>query len=399
MTRLASLLFLAVALMASSGARAAGVDVPAVAAAVIAKGDAAAAAYAPETGGRTADAFSGLYFDDFEESGLEAEIGVRDAGVKAALESRFSRLISLAAHHAPAPEVAAAWQTLRAELTVWAEPATAGARNGPWAVFVQALLILLREGFEAMLVVTALAAYVRRTGNAGHLRTLYAGVGWAVVASVVTAVVVARALKGIAGGQSVVEGVTMLLAAAVLFYVSCWLFAKSEAGRWQAFVRSRVDRALDGGGAFALGLAVFLAVYREGAETVLFYQALAFASTGQEWALAGGILAGAAALAVLYRVMRTASLRLPLGPFFAGTAALLFALSVVFVGQGVLELQEARWLPATPVSWMPEISWLGLFPTVETLGAQAAVLAASVAGALWLGWRRSPPDQLAEGER
>ena len=85
------------------------------------------------------------------------------------------------------------------------------------------------------------------------------------------------------------------------------------------------------------------------------------------------------------------SLRLPLGPFFAGTAGLLFALSVVFVGQGVLELQEARWVAATPILWLPEVSWLGLFPTVETAGAQLAVLAASLLGALWFNGRRAPP--------
>ncbi len=358
--------------------------VPGAVAALIAKGDALAAAYQPGRGARAADPFSDLYFDDFEAGGLEAEIGARDAGLKTALESRFSRLISLAGHDAPAAELAAVWADLRAGLTA----AEGGGAGSAWAMFVQALLILLREGFEALLVVTALAAYVRRTGNADKLKVLYAGVGWAVAASLAPAVLVAKLLGGTAGGQSVVEGVTMLFAAAVLFYVSCWLFAKSEASRWQAFVKAQVDRALDGGGAFALGLAVFLAVYREGAETVLFYQALIIGAPGQEWALALGILAGAAGLAGLYWLMRSASLRLPLGPFFAGTAVLLFALSVVFVGQGVLELQEARWLTATPLPWLPEVSWLGLFPTVETAAAQAAVLLASLAGAAWISSRR-----------
>jgi len=353
----------------------------------VAKGDALVAAYQSDRAATLSDGFSDLYFDDFEASGLEADIGARDAGRKTALESRFSRMISLAGHGAPAAEVAAVWRDVRADLMA----AGAAAGGSAWAVFAQAVLILLREGFEALLVVTALAAYVRRTGNADKLRTLYAGVGWAVVASVVTAVVVVKALGGVSGGQSTIEGVTMLLAAAVLFYVSCWLFAKSEASRWQAFVKAQVDRALDGGGAFALGLAVFLAVYREGAETVLFYQALAIGAPGQEWALAAGIATGAVGLAALYWLMRGASLRLPLGPFFAGTAALLFALSVVFVGQGVLELQEARWLPATPLPWLPEVSWLGLFPTAETAGAQLAVLAASLAGALWFGIHRSAP--------
>ena len=89
--------------------------------------------------------------------------------------------------------------------------------------------------------------------------------------------------------------------------------------------------------------------------------------------------------------MQGASLRLPIGPFFAGTAIILYALSVVFVGQGVLELQEARWVAATPVAWLPQVAWLGLFPTLESAGAQAVVLAASLAGSLWLSRRRLVP--------
>lgn len=393
MGRLAIIILGLLVCLATAPARAAGFDAAAAAGALVTKGDALVAAY--QSGAKASDGFSDLYFDDFEASGLEADIGAHDAGRKTGLESRFSRLISLAGHGAPEAEVRAVWQELRAELEVVAGSASSGSG---WAVFLQAALILLREGFEALLVVTALAAYVRRTGNADKLRVLYAGVGWAVVASVITAVVVTKVLGGVTGGQSTIEGVTMLFAAAVLFYVSCWLFAKSEASRWQAFVKAQVDRALTGGGAFALGLAVFLAVYREGAETVLFYQALSIGSPGHEAALFGGIATGLIGLAGLYWLMRSASLRLPLGPFFAGTAGLLFLLSVVFVGQGVLELQEARWLSATPVPWLPEVSWLGLFPTVETAGAQGLVLAAALAGALWFGAHRTPTQSADGGE-
>jgi len=366
---------------------AAALDAAALAGGLVAKGDALVESYAPERAVDAADGFSDLYFDGFEASGLEADIGARDPGAKTGLESQFSRLISVAAHGRPKAEVAAAWQAVRSGL----EGVAAVAASSPWAVFLQAFLILIREGFEALLVVTALAAYVRRSGNADKLRVLWAGVGWAVVASLVTALAVSRLLGGVTGGASIVEGVTMLFAAAVLFYVSCWLFAKSEAARWQAYVHAQVDRALTGGRAATLGLAVFLAVYREGAETVLFYRALAIGAGNNQWALFAGLFAGLAGLAVLYWLMRGASQRLPIGPFFAGTAGLLFALSVVFVGQGVLELQEARWVAATPLPWLPEVSWLGLFPTVETAGAQLAVLAASLFGALWLGGRRSPP--------
>lgn len=371
-------------------------DYAAIIGAITAKGEAVVQAYAPARAVDTADALSDLYFEVFEGSGLEADIGARDNSRKLDLEARFSGLISLALKGMPPAEVAAAWAHLRAGLDA-ARVLGEGNGGSAWAAFLQAFLILIREGFEAMLVVTALVAYVRRSGNADKLRYLYHGVGWAVVASLATAYVLARLLHFSAAGREVVEGLTMLVAAAVLFYVSCWLFAKSEAARWQAYVRAQVDRALSGGKAATLGLAVFLAVYREGAETVLFYQALAISEAGNEAALVGGFAAGLACLLLLYRVMRGASLRLPLGTFFAGTAVLLFALCVVFVGQGMLELQEARWLPATPLPWLPQVTWLGLFPTVETAGAQAVVLAAAVLGGAWLALRRPVADAAAAG--
>lgn len=367
-------------------AGAAAPDYAAIIGAITAKGEAVVQAYVPAKAVDTADGLSELYFEDFEGSGLEADIGARDNGRKLDLEARFSRLIGLALKGAPPTEIAAAWAHLREGLD--AAKAVGGGGGSAWAAFLQAFLILIREGFEAMLVVTALAAYVRRSGNPDKLRYLYHGVGWAVVASLATAYVLARLLQLSSAGQEVVEGVTMLVAAAVLFYVSCWLFAKSEAARWQAYVRAQVDRALSGGKAATLGLAVFLAVYREGAETVLFYQALAISEAGNEAALVGGFVAGLVCLLLLYRVMRGASLRLPLGTFFAGTAILLFALCVVFVGQGMLELQEARWLPVTPLPWLPQVTWLGLFPTVETAGAQAVVLAAAALGGVGLALRR-----------
>ena len=369
--------------LAAGPARA--LDRAAVAGGLIASGEALIGGYAPERGVAIADALSGLYFDGFEGSGLEADIGAREPERKTALEAGFSRVIGLAMRKAPAAEVTLAWRSLGAGLGELAAPPRAASPG--WTLALESFLILIREGFEALLVVTAIAAYVRRSGNADKLRYIGHGVGWAVAASLLTALVAGRLLSGGAGREAL-EGVTVLFAAAVLFYVSCWLFAKSEAGRWQSYLQQQIGQALSGGKATALGLAAFLAVYREGAETVLFYQALAIGNPGREGSLAIGIAAALLCLFALYRLLQSASLRLPLGPFFAGTAIVLYTLSVVFVGQGVLELQEARWVGATPLPWLPQVPWLGLFPTLESAGAQAVVLAASLAGTLWLSRRR-----------
>jgi len=158
------------------------------------------------------------------------------------------------------------------------------------------------------------------------------------------------------------------------------MLAKRESDRWQGYIRRKVYTAVESGSGLTLALAVFLAVYREGAETVLFYQALLADAHGTESAAVLGFLAAAAVLAALFMVVRTLGLRLPLKPFFTLTAALLLGLAFIFVGKGIVELQVIRWLPTTAIDGIPQLSWIGLFPSMEGLAAQAAfVLIAGMA--------------------
>ncbi|PLX60651.1 FTR1 family protein [Sedimenticola selenatireducens] len=355
------------------------------------QGDQFVAAYLPENGMGTADAVSGLYFDIFEGSGMEAAIGMRDPALKSELESRFGKVIGLASRERAADEVRVAWQELRTHLQQVAD-AQKPAEDGFWGLLVQSFLILLREGFEAMLVITALVAYLRRQGAVDQVRVVYHGTAWALLASLVTAWLFGVVLQISGAGREALEGVTMLLASAVLFYVSYWLISKSEAARWQAFIHAQINSALSKGSTFALGLAAFLAVYREGAETVLFYQALNGQANGQWWPLLIGFALALGALLLLYRLMQAASFRLPIGLFFTLTAVLLYYLAVTFAGNGVLELQEAGWLGITPIDGFARISWLGLYPTLETLTAQLLlIIPLPLAIAWWWHRRRSAP--------
>jgi high-affinity iron transporter len=369
------LLALAATLACGTVARAAELlDHRAVAARVIAAGDALVAAYDPAKGEATSDGFSDLYFNVFEESGLEADIGAADLAAKNDIESRFGSVIGLALKGAPQPEVAAAWGGLKQQVDSAAEK-RAEAGQGWAPAFLQSLLILLREGFEALLVISALAAYLKRLGAEDRLKVVWRAVALAVVASLATAWALSEVLKASGPAREGVGGLTVLFAALVLTYVSHWLFARREAAKWQGYIRQQVEKALSGGQVFSLGFAAFLAVYREGAETVLFYQALAGANPGRGTAIGAGFALAVLGLLVVYWVLRKASMKLPLGTFFAATAVLLYALAVVFAGQGVLELQEARWLSVTPLAGFPNVPALGLFPTAETLAAQALVLA------------------------
>lgn len=347
---------------------------------VIQNGDQLVGTYRAEDGLTSSDAFSDLYFDDFEGRGLEAAIALRDAQRKAALESRFSSLISMSAKGAPVDDVRTAWQQLRGELEHERSVFLASAgMDAWWPSFTAAFLILLREGAEALLVVAALVAYVQRSGEQKHMRMMYAAMVIAVVASLLTAWAIFTSVMGLDGyALEALEGGTMLVAAGVLAYVGHWLLSKRDAQRWQAYIHKHVDGAIASGSGISLAVAVFLAVYREGAETVLFYQALVIDQPGSVDAIVSGFALAVLVLSVLFAAIWLLGLRLPIKTFFTATAVLLAALAVVFVGKGMAALQVLRWVPATAWDGGPQVSWLGLFPTVEGLGAQAIILLAMI---------------------
>jgi high-affinity iron transporter len=246
-----------------------------------------------------------------------------------------------------------------------------------------------------MLVVAALVAYLRRSGYPDKVAVIWRGVALALAASVGAAWLLNSVVKASGAGKEAMEGMTMLLAAVVLVYVSYWLTAKSDADRWQAFIKEKMDKAISRGSMFALGFVAFLAVFREGAETILFYQALMAGSGGPLTAIWVGMVIAAIALVGVYLLVRLASIHLPLGLFFGATAVLLYAMAFVFTGNGILELQVAGLITTTRLEGWPMISWLGIFPTWETTISQLLVLAPLPLGWLWLKKGRAGAGKIA----
>jgi high-affinity iron transporter len=241
--------------------------------------------------------------------------------------------------------------------------------------FLYSLGILVREGSEALLVVVALLAAVREAGQERRAHDIYAGALLALGVSLVLAWAVNHLIAD--DTSDTLEGVFQLLAAATLFYVSSWLTARGQSDRWRTFLHDKVEASRDiAGPSIALGLTAFLAVMREGAETIVFFQALlgGATETAERHAVMAGLLAGALALGVIFLVLRKAAFRIPLGSFFTATSVLLYGLAVIFVGQGISSFQESGVMRATFVDHVPTIQALGLFPTVQTLAAQAAML-------------------------
>ena len=255
--------------------------------------------------------------------------------------------------------------------------------GGGYGLFLNAFIIILREGFEAILVISALVAYLTRSGNREKVRTVYMGGVWALVASIITAYILSTVIVLGEEGQEALEGVTMLLATAVLFYVSYWLITKSEVTRWQGYIKSKVDSSIGKGSAWALGLASFMAVYREGAETALFYLALFSTSQGSMGPAIAGFATGSLILVIIFLLFKYGEMRLPIGPFFAVTSTLLYYLAFVFAGKGIHALQEAEWISETYWEAIPRVSFFGIYPTFEGIALQAALIGAMLIAVIY----------------
>lgn len=323
------------------------------------------------------------YFGPFEGSQMEKAVKFKISGQRVAeLEEEFRTIRKLMTAGASPEQVKKAAQELVTNLRADAT-ALSGPENSEYSFFLSSFLILVREGFEAILILGAIIAYLERSGNGNKVKVIYRSALTAIAASVISALAI-KVLFNISGAsQEILEGVTMLIAVAVLFSVSFWLLSKVEAKKWREYIEGKIQSSLTTGSTFALWFAAFLAVYREGAETVLFYQALV-TGMGQEslGMIALGFALGSVTLAVLFVAVRFGSLKIPLKPFFIGTSLLMYYLAFVFAGQGIRELQAGGLVGSTPVPGVPIVDLLGIYPTWQSLALQGLLLLAAAGGVM-----------------
>lgn len=245
-----------------------------------------------------------------------------------------------------------------------------------WSLsYISGLLILLREGLEAILVLAAILAFLRNTGQQSAVRSVNIGWGLALLAGLATWALAAYVIDVSGAQRELLEGCTALFASVMVLWLGVWMHDRRHAAAWQDYIKSSL---VSGGGRFGFAILAFFSVYRELFEVILFYETLWLQAgpAGHNAVLAGGATALVLLIGLAWIILR-GSAKLPLALFFGINAALLCALSVVFAGHGVKALQEAGIFGTRPVPFF-EFDWLGIHADAYSLGAQAIALLAII---------------------
>ncbi len=326
------------------------------------------------------------YLDGIEPE--EPALKARNPELAGTLEAAFNELRQEAEQKPPAQLHAA---VERATLLIDKALADAGQANaGPMVPFLGALTIALREGFELSLLIAALLAFVRKSGQGERSRLVHYGWLAAIPAGAVTWFVIGRAMSGAARELS--EAILTLSAAIMLLFVSHLVLGAEESRRWLKFLERRTRAAGQRAQpAWPLFVLAFVAAYREAVEIVLFFRSLILSSPGAWGAIALGCVVGLSALALVVKLLDYFGKRLNPRPVMRISGLILTVLAVALVGQGVHALQSGGYVPLSPVRYVPSLSTLGLYPTWQTLVAQLVTIALIAAPFLPGLGKKTPP--------
>nr|WP_240541932.1 FTR1 family protein [Bifidobacterium simiarum] len=356
--------------------------------------DNAVKAYENGDAAKGATLVNDAYYQHYEKLGFEKTVLSAISGNRVSeVEYQFKLSRSSMNQGKPVSEVKQYVEQLKTMLTTDAAKLDGGAadQEGGALKFLtsavgQAFLILIREGLEALLVVAAVIAYLVKSGNRRFTKWIYVGVVAGLAGSGVIAVIFTLMFGGAGEEQEIMEGICALIAMCMLLWTSNWMLNKSSVEAWNRYIRNKTESAVasvtsqvESGDKVAFGTVVslamlsFLAVFREGAETVIFYQSIYTMSQDTKGMWIGGI-AAAIVLVIIFLIIRFTSVKIPIGPFFMVTSILMSVLVVVFAGGGVHALIEGDLLPAMYLPGVPTNDWIGLYPYVESIVAQ--VLAA-----------------------
>lgn len=334
------------------------------------------------------DLVNEAYYQYYEKLGFEKTVMSAISGARVSeVENQFKETRKSMVGGKSDAEVTKNVQTLKSMLVEDAKKLDEGAaaQMNPFVSFVtssfgQAFVILLREGLEAILVIAAIISYLAKEGQRKSIKYIYGGSALGIVASGIMAALLILVFQAAGSHQEVFEGATALIAMVMLLYTSNWMLSKSSRESWTSFVDKKTKRSISNGSVFSLAFLAFLAVFREGAETVIFYQALAaMNSDGDYMPLVWGALAAVVALIAIFLLFRFTTVRIPYKQFFAVMSIIMSIMVVIFAGSGLHELIEADVFDGTYMASWPTNDFLGIYPYVQTVALQVIMAVVVIA--------------------
>lgn len=335
---------------------------------------------------RALDEAKSGYLSHFEA--VEIPLRIADNSLTIEAETQFSYIRQSIKDGAPVDQIRDEIVALRNLLDEAERTLTDAGLGGPALVATQGFLILFREGFEIVLLLSVLLGYLEAARSPQFIKPILVGVGLAGVATVLTVLLMPTLFALLPINREVLEAIVALAAVVVLFYVSFWLIARMEHKRWMEFVRARLWSAISIGSTGSLVAVGFTAVYREGFETALFYQSLMSFGDGLGRYILLGVALAVVALVVVSYVVFKLGRKLPVRTFMNVAVAMVMATSVAFLGNAMHTLQAADVIayrrtsgPRLPI-FLAEAT--GIWPTVPSLVAQATLAVVYIAGALYV---------------
>jgi len=328
------------------------------------------------------------YLDSYEN--VEIPLRPIDPDFTLDMEIKFAELRNLMQYGAPFAQVEAKVIEIRRGLDESERLVSGTGIVAPAIAFSTSFSIIFREGLESALIVGAILTYLEASRNERFKKHVYYGIVIAFAATAVTWFVAQFIINMSGASRALIEAIAGVSAVAVLFWVSFWILNKVETKRWIEFVKAKVWKATTTGSVTVFVMLSFFTVYREGFETVLFYQAIISFAEYMEWYVVAGLVAGLVVISGITFVVRKLGRKLPLRVLFGLTMGVGAYMSIAFIGNAVREFQEVGYIQTTHlIDTVPRLdintaAMTGIHPTLETIVAQLVLLCVYLVGSLYV---------------
>ena len=343
------------------------------------------------------------YLDSYE--GIEIPLRPIDPDFTLDVEIKFAELRNLIQQHKPYAEVEAKVIEIRNGLDESERLVTGTGLIAPSLAFTTSFSIIFREGLESALIIGAILTYLEASRNAHYKKHVYLGIVISIIATVITWFIAQFVIEISGASKELIEAIAGISAVAVLFWVSFWILNKVETKKWIEFVKAKVWQATTTGSVMVFAMLSFFTVYREGFETVLFYQAmLSFARNMESFVLLGLALGLAVIISVVF-IIRKLGKKLPLRVLFGLTMGIGAYMSIAFIGNAIREFQEVGFISTTHMfGIIPRLeinlaTMTGIHPTLETTIGQIVLLSIYVIGSLYILILQPRKKKLVESSR